>query len=117
MCTASKIGLAMNVPPLRATLPASGEGPTRATMESGFLKLHGRATAVNAATGETVRLRSCFGLDSDPGYMATARMIVEAGMVLLRNPKRTPGVTTPACALRPFQCGLRFVQPSQRFSM
>ena len=62
MCTASKIGLAMNVPPLRATLPASGEGPTRATMESGFLKLHGRATAVNAATGETVRLR-CFSMN------------------------------------------------------
>ena len=49
---------------------------------------------------EKVRLRSCFGLDSDPGYMATARMIVEAGIVLLRNPKRAPGVTTPACALR-----------------
>ena len=35
-----------------------------------------------------LRLESCFTLDSDPGYMATSRMLVEAGMVLLNNPKR-----------------------------
>ena len=40
MCTASKIGLAMNVPPLRATLPASGEGPTRGRQQARGLLRH-----------------------------------------------------------------------------
>ncbi len=95
----------MSVGPLRSMLrryvfPAPGEGPTRAESEDGFfmIRLLGRGTATEGPFTVAVE----FGADRDPGYGATARMLGEAAVCLVREDVDTPfegGVLTPAAGI------------------
>jgi len=74
-------------------IPSSGDGPTREVMLNGYLKLYGRATLKNKKI-----LHSIFTTPNDPGYMDTAKMLVVAGVLLLRPHCAKGGVVTPAYA-------------------
>ena len=68
-------------------------------MDAGYLKLHGRGRMVDGAGKETP-LKSTYHFPLDTGYLMTAQMLVETGMVLLEKAKAGPGgVLTPAAAL------------------
>ncbi|MFB6156396.1 MAG: trans-acting enoyl reductase family protein [Haloferacaceae archaeon] len=105
---AGAVGLAtaaMSVDPVRAGLrrfvfPDPGEGPTSAQIEDGHftVRLLGRGTAADGS----VVVEAEFGADLDPGYGATARMLAESAMCLLRGETDTPlagGVVTPASGI------------------
>ena len=105
---AGGIGLftaAMSVGPLRSALrrfvfPDPGEGPTSEEAENGHftVRVLGRGTA----TDGPFTVEAEFGADRDPGYGATARMLGEAGMCLLRDETESPlpgGVLTPASGI------------------
>ncbi|ESS05847.1 MAG: hypothetical protein A07HB70_01977 [uncultured archaeon A07HB70] len=93
---------AMSVDPIRSGMrrfvfPDPGEGPTSEQIENGHftVRLLGRGTADDGSfvvEGE-------FGAALDPGYGATARMLAESAICLLRDDTDTPltgGVVTPA---------------------
>ena len=96
---------AMSVGPVRDGLrrfvfPDPGDGPTRTAVERGHftVRLLGRGTA---ADGPFV-VEGVIGADRDPGYGATARMLGEAAMCLVRGDVDSPlpgGVTTPASGI------------------
>lgn len=68
-------------------------------MDAGYLKLHGRGRMVER-DGKETPLKSTYHFPLDTGYLMTAQMLVEAGMVLLEKAKAGPGgVLTPAAAL------------------
>ena len=104
------VGAALYLPPLRPyLLPQPGQGPSRETMEAGFLKLHGRAIMVKDNKEDDdgkhqLALHSLFHFQKDTGYLMTAEMLVESGVLLVemdRNkqlPKPKGGVLTPAAA-------------------
>jgi len=84
----------------RFVFPDPGEGPTKEQMASGHftVRVLGRGTATDGpfTVGATV------GADRDPGYGATARMLGEAGICLLREEIDSPldgGVVTPASGI------------------
>ncbi len=96
---------AMTVGPLRAGLerfvfPDPGEGPTREETEAGHftVRVLGRGTTADGPfTAEAE-----FGADLGPGYGATARMLGESAVCLLRDETDSPlsgGVLTPASAI------------------
>jgi short subunit dehydrogenase-like uncharacterized protein len=96
---------AMSVSPIRSALrqfvfPDPGEGPSRAQIENGHFRVRvvGRGTTVDGQfTVEAVT-----GTDLDPGYGATARMLGESAMCLLRGETDSPldgGVLTPASGI------------------
>jgi len=75
-------GVALFVPPLRyllrrTVLPRPGEGPSREDMLNGYLRVHGYA---KGAKGTKAACEMAFAVD--PGYMDTARMVVEAALAL-----------------------------------
>mmetsp|Transcript_9424 Transcript_9424/g.18904 ORF Transcript_9424/g.18904 Transcript_9424/m.18904 type:complete len:412 (+) Transcript_9424:26-1261(+) len=93
------VGAAIWFPALfQRFLPQPGEGPSREAMDGGYLVVHGRGKAVNKASGEQLNISSTFRFNEDVGYLATAKFLVETGMLLLSG-KRAGGVTTPAVAL------------------
>mgnify|MGYP000097278112 CR=1 FL=1 len=105
---AGGIGLftaAMSIGPIRSGLrrfvfPDPGEGPTSEEAENGHftIRLLGRGTARSGP----FTVEAEFGADLDPGYGATARMLGEAGMCLLRGEPESPlpgGVLTPASGI------------------
>jgi short subunit dehydrogenase-like uncharacterized protein len=80
--------------------PDPGEGPTRAAaMDGSFtVRVRGRGTG----TDGQFSVEAVVGADLDPGYGATARMLGESGMALLRGDTDSPldgGVLTPASAI------------------
>jgi short subunit dehydrogenase-like uncharacterized protein len=95
----------MSLGPVRSGLrrfvfPEPGEGPTRNRIENGHftVRILGRGTAT---TGPFV-VEGLIGADRDPGYGATARMLGEAAMCLLRGETSSPltgGVLTPASGI------------------
>lgn len=102
---AGGIGLfaaAMSVDQVRAwvrrfVFPDPGEGPARDQIESGHftVRVLGRGTGA----GGPFTVEAEFGADLDPGYGATARMLAESGMSLLRDDTDSSpagGVLTPA---------------------
>jgi short subunit dehydrogenase-like uncharacterized protein len=98
---------------LRALLPSSGYGPAGDRLEG--WKWH---MSVQARTtgGHDVRVE--VDADGHPGYLATARMLGEAGL-LLAEPGVTPdraGCLTPATALGT-ACAERFERARLRFSV
>jgi short subunit dehydrogenase-like uncharacterized protein len=105
------LAAAMVVPPLQAMLPAPGEGPSREQLERGYLTLHGRATVscpsdASDAEGKADVERAVVGtfhFGKDTGYLYTAAMLVETGLLLLERTagmnKMSGGVWTPASAL------------------
>ncbi|AFZ73884.1 saccharopine dehydrogenase family protein [Natronobacterium gregoryi] len=93
----------------RFAFPDPGEGPTREEIESGYftLRVLGRGTATD---GPFV-VESRVSADRDPGYGATAKMLGEAAMCLVREEVDSPlegGILTPAAAIGdPLADGLR----------
>jgi len=80
--------------------PDPGEGPTRAeAMDGSFsVRIRGRGTS----TDGHFTVEAVVGADMDPGYGATARMLGESGMALLKEDVDSPldgGVLTPAAAI------------------
>jgi len=81
---------------LRRVLPSSGFGPAPDRLEQWRWRLVADATAVG---GQTVQVR--VDAKGHPGYLTTAKMLGEAGL-LLAEPGATParhGCVTPALAL------------------
>jgi len=95
----------MAVGPVRSALrrfvfPDPGEGPSREEIENGYftVRVLGRGTATD---GPFV-VESVIGADLDPGYGATARMLGESAMCLVRGDIESPlagGVLTPASGI------------------
>ena len=87
-------------------IPKPGEGPSRESMDAAYLKLIGRGKMVDNTTGEQTTTCSEWYMDEHAGYIGTARMLAEAGMLLLDmanhstagSENRAAGVVTPAYA-------------------
>lgn len=81
---------------MRKSLPSSGFGPTGERMEDWTWRM-----AVNAKTVDGHFVRADLEGEGQPGYLATAKMLGEAGMLLAEKgatPERS-GFLTPAAAL------------------
>ena len=78
-------------------LPSPGEGPSRVTMDEGWLNVYTRGTIRNASNGVEVKLKSKYTFHEDTTYLATAKFLVEAGRLLLEQ-KNVSGVITPSVA-------------------
>lgn len=96
---------AMSVGPVRSGLrryvfPDPGEGPTSEETEKGHftVRVLGRGTAGD----DTFLVESVIGADLGPGYGATARMLGESAVCLVREEVDSPlsgGVLTPASGI------------------
>jgi short subunit dehydrogenase-like uncharacterized protein len=100
---------------LRRVLPSSGFGPSGSRLEEWSWQV-----AVDARTTAGHHVRVDVDADGHPGYLATARMLGEVGLLLAEDgatPQRA-GCLTPAAALgtahldRFERAGLRFSVPS-----
>jgi short subunit dehydrogenase-like uncharacterized protein len=81
-------------------LPQPGEGPNRDDMEEGYLKLHAFGTMVGVEDETKRQVAATFQFNKDTGYLYTAVMLVETGMLLVEKFGALPGgVKTPASAL------------------
>ena len=100
------LGAAVVVPFFGRFLPSAGEGPAREDMESGFLTLHTRATMISNTAkdqpAKETKLEATFHFNKDTGYLYTAALLVECGMLLLEKERSgeigSGGVLTPASA-------------------
>ena len=84
----------------RFVFPEPGSGPSQEEMESGHFSV--RAIGRGTATDGPFTVVSEIGAELDPGYGATARMLGEAGMCLLRDETASPldgGILTPASGI------------------
>jgi short subunit dehydrogenase-like uncharacterized protein len=98
-CFETLVGAAVMAPSVFARfLPAPGEGPSREAMDAGYLKLHAVGKMVDKSSGATTGLTSTYHFPLDTGYLMTAQMLVQTGMLLLEK-KGAGGVLTPAVAL------------------
>jgi short subunit dehydrogenase-like uncharacterized protein len=84
----------------RFVFPEPGEGPTRQQIESGqfTVRVLGRGIAADGPFVVASRIHA----DRDPGYGATATMLGEAAMCLVREETDSPlsgGILTPASAI------------------
>jgi short subunit dehydrogenase-like uncharacterized protein len=98
---------------LRRLLPSSGFGPTGARLDDWSWRL-----AVDARTAGDHFVRVDLDADGHPGYLTTARMLGEAGL-LLSEEGATPergGCLTPAVALGTGSLD-RFELAGMRFSV
>jgi len=98
---------------LSAILPSSGFGPAADRMEGWRWRM-----SVQARTAQGREVGVEVDADGHPGYLATARMLGEAGL-LLAGPDATPkraGCLTPATALGT-ACVERFDRARVRFSV
>ncbi|HEY7257061.1 MAG TPA: saccharopine dehydrogenase NADP-binding domain-containing protein [Solirubrobacterales bacterium] len=98
---------------MRRLLPSSGFGPTGARLDDWSWQL-----AVDALTTGGHYVRVDLDADGHPGYLATARMLGEAGLLLADDgatPERS-GCLTPAAALGT-GCLDRFKLAGIRFSV
>lgn len=93
-------GTVLALPPLSSllfaigVLPKPGEGPSVKQMDSNFLHV----TGISKGSKGT-RARTTMYFPTDPGYRDTARMLIEAGVVLALELDKTEsmgGVWTPA---------------------
>lgn len=93
---------AIAIPSLNWLLPQPGDGPDREEMENGFFTLTSFGT-VALADGSTKKLKSRFHFNKDVGYLYTAALLVETGILLLEKVEaktlRSVGVVTPEVAL------------------
>jgi short subunit dehydrogenase-like uncharacterized protein len=95
----------MSVDPVRSAIrrfvfPDPGEGPTEEQMENGHFRV--RVLGRGTATDGPFSVEAVFGADRDPGYGATARMLGESAMCLVREETESPldgGVLTPASGI------------------
>ncbi|OYR40543.1 oxidoreductase [Halorubrum sp. Ib24] len=84
----------------RFVFPEPGTGPSEAEIKSGhfLIRVIGRGTT----TDGPFTVMSEIGAELDPGYGATARMLGEAGICLLRGETVSPldgGILTPASGI------------------
>jgi short subunit dehydrogenase-like uncharacterized protein len=81
-------------------LPAPGQGPDRETMEEGYLILHGLGVMRKLSTDkDEYKIQSTFRFNKDIGYLYTAALLVETGLLLLESSSsKQGGVMTPAVA-------------------
>ncbi|MDI9979310.1 saccharopine dehydrogenase NADP-binding domain-containing protein [Rhodococcus sp. IEGM 1307] len=93
--------LGLSLPPTRFVLdrilPAPGEGPSEKTQRNGFF-----AMGIYTTTTTGARYAARVKAQGDPGYRATAVLLGEAALSLVRDRDRLPdeaGVLTPATAL------------------
>jgi len=95
-------GILLFTPPLKSLaeflkiLPPPGQGPSQQQMKEGFLKVTGIGEGVKGNKASFV-----MAFYVDPGYLDTARMLVESGLCLLQSnnlPSNT-GILTPAAGL------------------
>jgi short subunit dehydrogenase-like uncharacterized protein len=73
----------------------SGEGPSQATMDQSWFKLH----FIADCAGKILQTEVSGG---DPGYAETSKMLAEAGLCLAQDRATLPalaGVLTPAQAM------------------
>jgi short subunit dehydrogenase-like uncharacterized protein len=95
----------MSVGPIRSALqryvfPDPGEGPTGEEAAKGHFSIRLLGRGAGPAGSFTVEAE--FSADLDPGYGATARMLGESAICLLRDDTDSPldgGVLTPASAI------------------
>lgn len=105
LAQATVLGAATYVPSVFGSfLPKAGEGPSREDMEHGFLKLHATATMVDQNSGDsestTRQLTGLFQFQKDTGYLYTAALLCETGILLVEKyGSLTGGCQTPASAL------------------
>ena len=96
------ISVAMGTPPVRrvlqaTVLPAQGQGPSEASIEAGFFKIHLYGW-LEPGSGE--RIEVVVRGRRDPGYGATACMLAESALCLATDPlPERAGVLTPATAM------------------
>jgi short subunit dehydrogenase-like uncharacterized protein len=98
---------------MRSILPGSGFGPRPDRVEDWHWRLTARCRTTGERTVEVV-----LDADGHPGYLTTARMLGEAGL-LLAEPDATPrraGCLTPAVALGSAQID-RLRSAGMRFSV
>ncbi len=96
---------AMSLDPVRSGLrrfvfPDPGEGPTREQTETGHFSV--RVLGRGTATDGPFTVEAVIAADRDPGYGATARMLGEAAVCLVRDDTASPldgGVLTPASGI------------------
>lgn len=96
-----------------AFIPQPGEGPERADMEQGSLKVHGigkmisaRTTSSGSSEGDDIvekKIKAKFQFNKDVSYLYTAVLLVETGLLLVEKvsseDKLNCGVLTPSVAL------------------
>mmetsp|Transcript_12119 Transcript_12119/g.21777 ORF Transcript_12119/g.21777 Transcript_12119/m.21777 type:complete len:297 (+) Transcript_12119:330-1220(+) len=83
-----------------AFLPQAGEGPDRETMENGSLKLHGIGIMVSPDGKVQKKAHTEFHFKKDVGYLYTAVLLAETGMLLVQKCSSLKGgCLTPAAAL------------------
>lgn len=99
-------GLSFFFPPLlfflQYILPKPGQGPSKQTMDRGFLRV-----SVYATGSRGTKVKTTIYFPTDPGYRDTARMLVESGMCLALDDEferiqkfcPTGGIFTPAPCL------------------
>lgn len=107
------MGVSIHVPTLSglvsSMIPKSGEGPSREEMERGFLKLYATAIMVDKNTTTTTtdsnnnnmkNLQGLFHFRKDTGYLYTAALLCETGLLLVEKYGTLEGgCLTPATAL------------------
>ncbi|PSP39080.1 oxidoreductase [Halobacteriales archaeon QH_7_65_31] len=84
----------------RFAFPDPGSGPSDAQLANGHFTV--RLLGRGLSTDGPFTVEAEFGADRDPGYGATARMLGEAGICLLRGEIDSPlagGVLTPASGI------------------
>ena len=81
----------------KTIFPKPGKGPSKSKMQNGFFKLK--------IIGSIDKMqKNCVTIigDSDPGYLATAKMLTESAICILLNRNKIPkkyGVLTPAAGI------------------
>ncbi len=82
-------------------VPKSGEGPSREEMERGFLKLHATGSMIDKIDPKMTRsLQGLFHFKKDTGYLYTAALLCETGILLAEKyGSLAGGCVTPAVAL------------------
>lgn len=81
-------------------VPKPGEGPSREIMENGYLTLHGFGTMIDNNTNKERKLSTRFQFNKDTGYLYTAVLLVETGLLLVEKfGSLSGGCQTPASAL------------------
>jgi len=105
MTTAAAVGATVYGPNflgglVKSFIPQSGQGPSREDMENGFLKLHATASLMDKGTQKARQLRALFEFRKDTGYLYTAALLCETGLLLLEKyGSLEGGCLTPASAL------------------
>jgi short subunit dehydrogenase-like uncharacterized protein len=95
------LGAAIAAPSIfQQFLTQPGDGPSREDMENGFLNVYGLGTMVEKDGEQKHNLASKFHFNKDTGYLYTAVLLVETGMLLVEKcGTLSGGCKTPASAL------------------